>query len=114
MSDLNLPSHDEDDWHIIQLEGHVDAHTFTDFEEELTRLVEQGNYKIKLDMEKLNYINSTGLGLLLATYRQVRQHGGRLVMENVRPEISNIFNLLGFSRLIDDDDEGLAGAPVRK
>ena len=85
---------------ILRLEGYVDAHTFTDFEEELTKLVENGHYHLLLDLEKLTYINSTGLGLLMATFRQVRQHGGDLVIAKMSDKITNIFNLLGFSRLI--------------
>ncbi|MDQ3813002.1 MAG: STAS domain-containing protein [Armatimonadota bacterium] len=86
--------------HILRLEGYVDAHTFTDFEEELTKLVEGGHYNLLLDLEKLTYINSTGLGLLMATFRQVRQHQGDLVIARMSDKITNIFNLLGFSRLI--------------
>ena len=86
--------------HILRLEGYVDAHTFTDFEEELTKLVEGGHYNLLLDLEKLTYINSTGLGLLMATFRQVRQHQGDLVIAKMSDKITNIFNLLGFSRLI--------------
>ena len=86
--------------HILRLEGYVDAHTFTEFEEELTKLVEGGNYNLLLDLEKLTYINSTGLGLLMATFRQVRQHQGDLVIAKMSDKITNIFNLLGFSRLI--------------
>jgi len=88
------------DIHILRLEGYVDAHTFTEFEEELTQLVEGGKYYLLLDLEKLTYINSTGLGLLMATFRQVRQHGGDLVIAKMSDKITNIFNLLGFSRLI--------------
>lgn len=90
----------ERDVNILRLEGYVDAHTFTEFEEELTRLVESGKYSLLLDLEKLTYINSTGLGLLMATFRQVRQHGGDLVIAKMSDKITNIFNLLGFSRLI--------------
>ena len=88
------------DVHILRLEGYVDAHTFTEFEEELTQLVESGKYHLLLDLEKLTYINSTGLGLLMATFRQVRQHSGDLVIAKMSDKITNIFNLLGFSRLI--------------
>jgi anti-anti-sigma factor len=94
----------------LRLEGYVDAHTFTEFEEELTRLVESGKYNLLLDLEKLTYINSTGLGLLMATFRQVRQHGGDLVIAKMSDKITNIFNLLGFSRLISTyptEDEAL-------
>jgi len=90
----------ERDVQILRLEGYVDAHTFTDFEEELTKLVEGGHYNLLLDLEKLTYINSTGLGLLMATFRQVRQYQGDLVIAKMSDKITNIFNLLGFSRLI--------------
>jgi anti-anti-sigma factor len=86
--------------HVVRLEGYVDAHTFTDFEEELTKLVEAGQYNLLLDLERLTYINSTGLGLLMATFRQVRQQQGDLVIAKMSDKITNIFNLLGFSRLI--------------
>ena len=85
---------------ILRLEGYVDAHTFTEFEEELNKLVEAGHHNLLLDLEKLTYINSTGLGLLMATFRQVRQHEGDLVIAKMSDKITNIFNLLGFSRLI--------------
>lgn len=89
------------DIHILRLEGYVDAHTFAEFEEELTRLTDkEKQYNLLLDLEKLTYINSTGLGLLMATFRQVRQHGGDLVIAKMSDKITNIFNLLGFSRLI--------------
>jgi len=91
---------EEREVHILRLEGYVDAHTFTDFEEELTKLVEGGHYNLLLDLEKLTYINSTGLGLLMATFRQVRQFQGDLVIAKMSDKITNIFNLLGFSRLI--------------
>jgi anti-anti-sigma factor len=116
MSELNISRHEEGDWHILRLEGFVDAQTLADLEEELTWLVEQGKYRIKVDLEKLTYINSTSLGLLMATYRQVRQHGGRLVLDNVSDKITNILNFLGFYRLLRDnnEDDGLAGATFRK
>jgi len=89
------------DVHILRLEGYVDAHTFAEFEEELTRLTDKENqFNLLLDLEKLTYINSTGLGLLMATFRQVRQHNGDLVIAKMSDKITNIFNLLGFSRLI--------------
>jgi anti-anti-sigma regulatory factor len=36
----------------------------------------------------------------MATFRQVRQHNGDLVIAKMSDKITNIFNLLGFSRLI--------------
>lgn len=115
MSGLKIHRYNEGDWCVIQLEGVVDASTFQGLEEALIQLVEAGNYHLKLDLERLVSINSTGLGLILATHRQVRRFGGRLVVDKVGDNISEIFNLLGFLSLIDaEDDKGSAGAMMRK
>ncbi len=114
MSELKLHCFDEGKWCVIQLQGSVDALTFPDLEDALTRLVEAGSYHLKLDLENVVAINSTGMGLLLATHRQVRRKGGRLVVERMRADIANIFSLLGFLQLLDGDEGGSADVAVRK
>ncbi len=112
-SRFQTTTRDEDIWRVLTLEGSVDVSTFAVFEEELTRPVEQGALFLKLELQGLKSINSTGLGLLMAAHRQLRQSGGRLVIEGMSAEITNIFNLLGFAGLVDED-EGEASVAVRR
>lgn len=110
MSELKLHCFEEGKWCVMQLQGSVDAFTFHDLEDALTRLVEAGSYYLKFDLENVVSINSTGMGLLLATHRQVRRKGGRLVVEKMGADIANIFNLLGLLQLLDGhNEEGFAG-----
>lgn len=104
MSELKWHRYDEGNWCVLQLQGSLDAFTFHDLDDILTQLVEAGKYHLRLDLEKLVSLDSTGLGLLLATHRQVRRFGGRLAVEKMGANIGNVFNLLGFLRLLDGSE----------
>ena len=103
------------DVHILRPEGYIDASTFPMFEEAVTQLVEDGHYHLQIDCEKLSYINSTALGLLVATWRQVHQYGGTLVLDisKASDKLKKILRSLGM-RFDDDEDDGLAGVAVRR
>ena len=101
--------------HILRPEGFIDAHTFPVFEEAVTQFVEAGHYHLQIDCEKLTSINSTALGLLVATWRQVHQYGGTLVIDisKASDKLKKILRSLGM-RFDDDEDDGLAGVAVRR
>ncbi len=85
---------------IVRLAGYIDAHSYPRFEEEMLALVNQGHYRLLLDLHEVTYICSTALGLMLQLFRQVRQNAGDLVVARVPEKIANILNLLGISKLI--------------
>ncbi len=98
------------DLRILRLEGHVDDHTIREFKQEMARLVEDGQYNLLLDLEKVVYINTTGLDLLLSTFHEVRRHEGDLLIAKLNPKMKSIFHVLGFNHVIhecDDYEDGL-------
>ncbi len=116
MQDLKIQTEertvDDRQIEVIHLEGFIDSHTFPEFESALNQSLERGARRFLLNMEGLNYINSTGLGLLMSVYRQVKQESGDLAVANMSEKITNIFNLLGFSRIIKtfaSEEEALRG-----
>ncbi|NCO32700.1 MAG: STAS domain-containing protein [Armatimonadetes bacterium] len=116
MPDLSITSEvrnvEGKDIEVVQLEGFIDSHTFPEFESMLNASLERGARRFLLNMRGLNYINSTGLGLLMSVYRQVRQESGDLAVAQMSEKITNIFNLLGFSRIIKSfpgEEEAIRG-----
>jgi anti-anti-sigma factor len=98
-------------FHVLRLEGIVDKHTIQEFQEELAEQVDDGHYNLLLDCEKLAYMNSPGLGLLITTCHQVRDHEGDLLIAKMNPKMKSIFHVLGFNHVIrecDDYEQGLA------
>ncbi len=110
MKTFQIEREEEDDSLTLRLIGDIDTCTFSTWELALAAAVEAKPLFLTIDCRRLNSINSTALGLLMAGVRQIRQQGGRVNIHNLSPALTRIFNQLGFSRLTDDDGEALAGA----
>ena len=98
------------DIRIVLVEGFLDAHTFPDLEKLLSSLIDEGIIFIVLDFEKLEYISSAGLGVLIGIAKKVREKEGDLKLTKLSEKIFKIVNLLGFSKILqifDTDKEAL-------
>ena len=105
MSQLHIERDEEEGWQILRFTGNVDAATLPLFEQALLQVGLQHPAKVIFDFEHLNHINSRGLGLLLATMRQLRHHGGQVKIVNINDHLRAIMDLLGLSRLLDEDED---------
>ena len=78
--------------------GRLDTTTSPQLEQELEP--ELGNVKkITFDFEKLDYISSAGLRVLLAAQKTMNKQGS-MVICNVSPEVKEIFDVTGFSDIL--------------
>ena len=79
----------------VALEGRLDTTTAPKLEEErrdgITRLV--------FDVEKLEYISSAGLRVLLAMQKLMNQQGD-MVLQNVNEAVMEVFEVTGFSDIL--------------
>ena len=57
----------------------------------LKTLIYEGTKNVIVNLEKVNWINSTGLGILISGYTTVRNNGGELKLLKVSGRIQNIF-----------------------
>lgn len=88
------------DIRLVRVEGYLDSSTFPQLQEHLKELIDQGCYRLLVDFEELNYISSAGLGVLMGMLQEVRDHGGDLKVARMSDKIHNLFDMLGFSRLV--------------
>jgi anti-sigma B factor antagonist len=70
-----------------KLTGGPDADTFR---EVFKSLVDQGKKNVIVNLEKVSWINSTGLGILISGYTSVRRAGGDLVVMHASDRIESI------------------------
>jgi anti-sigma B factor antagonist len=66
----------DDDLTVINVEGEIDVYTAPKLREKLIDLVNKGKYHLLVDMEKVEFLDSTGLGVLVGALKKTRQHGG--------------------------------------
>ncbi len=64
-----------------------------EFSTEIKTLINEGHVDIVLDMEKVEYINSTGLGILISGYTTIKKNGGELRICGVRERVENLLNI---------------------
>ncbi|MBO6107823.1 MAG: STAS domain-containing protein [Eubacterium sp.] len=97
MSNLNIKKEKNDAELLISLEGRLDTNTSPSLEEVVDSSLD-GIEKLIFDMEKLEYISSAGLRVLLSAL-QTMEDQGEMVLRNVGQEIMDVFEITGF---IDD------------
>lgn len=82
----------------IHLEGRLDAATAPQLEKELNESI-NGIKKLEFDLEKLEYISSAGLRVLLSAQKTMNKQGSMTVM-NVNETIMEIFEVTGFNDIL--------------
>ena len=82
----------------IALEGRLDTSTAPSLEEALKKEL-SGVADLEFDFEKLEYISSAGLRVLLST-QKIMNTQGTMKLKNVCPEIMEVFDITGFSEIL--------------
>ncbi len=84
---------------IISLGGRLDANASGELEQKLNALVEADEVRLVVSLEKLDYISSSGLRVLLASLKSVRKREGDIKLACMKPSIKEVFDIAGFSQL---------------
>ena len=84
---------------IVSLGGRLDADASGELEQKLNALVEADEVCLVVSLEKLDYISSSGLRVLLASLKNVRKREGDIKLACMKPHIKEVFNIAGFSQL---------------
>ena len=80
-------------------EGDIDASNTNDIEERVMKELENAKDVI-WDFNRLEYISSAGLRVLLTVQKHVKQNGHTMVIRGCSEEVNQIFKVTGFVRLL--------------
>ncbi len=81
---------------VISPQGQINSANAAAIEKELLALVEKGERQIVLDMDRLNYISSAGLRVVLVLAKRLKQNHGSLVLCDMQPHVREVFDVSGF------------------
>ncbi len=87
--------------HIVSVIGRLDQTTIPDLETHLQALLAQSRYNIILDLSETTYTNSGGLRIIVAAWREARQHDGDLVLAGLNLPLQEIFSMVGFDKILN-------------
>ena len=111
--DLSLETRTEGDRTIVVVGGEIDVYTAPKLREQLIDLVSAGQYHMVVDMEGVEFLDSTGLGVLVGGLKKVRAHNGSLQLVCNQDRLLKIFRITGLAKVFvihDSADEALAAA----
>jgi anti-sigma B factor antagonist len=97
--DLKLGHYDKDGIEVIDVQGEIDIYTAPRLRELLIDLVSKNNYQLVVNMDKVEFLDSTGLGVLVGGLKRVRAHDGSLDLVCTQERILKIFRITGLTKV---------------
>jgi len=83
----------------ITIEGEVDIYTSSHLKSKLYDIVDTRKTDIKIDCSKLDYIDSTGLGIFAGVLKRVKQYGKNIYLIGLKSSIRKLFTITGLDRV---------------
>ena len=83
----------------VALDGRLDTNTAPEFQQEIEPMLGSIS-ELKLDCEKLDYISSAGLRVLLTFEQMLEEQGKRMELRNVNDIIHDVFDVTGFLEIM--------------
>lgn len=97
--DLSVSVRSEGDRTVVAVGGEIDVYTAPKLREHLIDLVSSGQYKLIVDLEAVDFLDSTGLGVLVGGLKRVRTHEGSLDLVCSQDRILKIFRITGLTKV---------------
>ncbi|MBQ3073897.1 MAG: anti-sigma factor antagonist [Ruminococcus sp.] len=83
-----------------ELSGELDHHRCAVIRKKIDMLTEQERPRmLRLDFSGVQFMDSSGIGLVMGRYRQMSLIGGKLMVINIPPHLKNLFRLSGLGAL---------------
>ena len=113
--DLSLDTREQGGCTVIEVGGEIDVYTAPKLRECIVDLVNRGNYHLVVDMEDVEFLDSTGLGVLVGGLKRVRAHDGSLRRVCTQERLLTIFRITGLTKVFaiyDTVDTAVAEQPA--
>ena len=78
---------------VITVAGDIDITSCRKLREELVRLMDDGVTTVVLDLSSMEFVDSTGLDVLVGAQKRLRQRGGELVLRSPRPAAQKVLEI---------------------
>ena len=102
--DLTLATREVGTTTVVAVGGEIDVYTAPKLRDKITELVGAGVYQLVIDLEAVEFLDSTGLGVLVGGLKKVRAHDGSLRLVCTQDRLLKIFRITGLAKVFDIHD----------
>jgi anti-sigma B factor antagonist len=95
LDQLRITAEHAEDREILYLDGELDPHTAPLLKQEVDRLAEAGARQIVLDLSRLQFIDSSGLRVVISAHRDIAERGGELTLRSPSETAQRLLEITG-------------------
>jgi anti-sigma B factor antagonist len=97
--DFRLETTERDGCSVVSVTGELDVATAPRLREVLIGLITSGHHRLVVDLGWVDFIDSTGLGVLIGALKRLRSHDGRLDLVIDDPRVLKVFDITGLDQI---------------
>lgn len=86
---------------IVKLDGQMYVPDAAMLRERLLQLVEKGTHSVDVNMSRLDFIDSAGLGVLIGIHKRLIERGGHMTLTGLRGSVRELFTLTRLDKVFD-------------
>lgn len=90
---------DSDSW-VVELSGELDVSCADDLRKELDSNIENKFTDVKIDMSNLQYIDSTGIGVIVGAMKKLKRENKNITILKAKDNVKKIFKITGLDQII--------------
>jgi anti-sigma B factor antagonist len=102
--ELGIDVRNLDSYAVVDVQGEIDVYTAPKLREKLIELVSEGSYNVVVNLERVDFLDSTGLGVLVGALKRVKAHDGSLSLVCTQDKILKIFKITGLTKVFPIHD----------
>lgn len=84
---------------IVDVGGSVDVYTATAFRDGLDQQIQQGHTRVVVDLDDVEFLDSTGLGVLVARLKLIRHQNGWMRLVCTSEKVLRVFRITGLDKV---------------
>lgn len=100
MDDFGIDVTERNGCTVVAVKGEVDLATAPTLKNRLLELVASGSREIVVDLTATDFLDSTGLGAVVAAYKRVRAHDGNLRLVATAARVKRVFEITNLDRVV--------------
>ena len=101
LMELSLATRTVADHTVVEIGGEIDVYTAPRLRERLIEMVGAGERRVVVDLGRVEFLDSTGLGVLVGAHRRLRARDGSLTLVCPHERLLKIFRITGLDSVFD-------------
>ncbi|MBT2652778.1 MULTISPECIES: STAS domain-containing protein [Oceanobacillus] len=97
---LSVNTEEKDGRIVLKVAGEIDAYTAPKLKETLLPLIKESSNHVQVDLEEVNYMDSTGLGVFVSALKASKEKESNFELINVQDRVYRIFEITGLDEII--------------